>query len=275
MILRFSHFFVLLFASGLFISGCKTATTDPGGGGTTINNIGDSIPNRFSNYSYSRSQLDKSDNIILGTTIATGLPAFVDSVGLTIFGKSNVYSVRDDGDTSYYAYEANNDVSIYLKTPGFLKNHSNLDLPDEVLESVLNLVFHNWITLPIATKGTSIVVYNKKDTIDISGTRPQIENKAVVDFLGDSTFSTTITENGNPAKATTVASKHCRITITGTLKLGADLVVISHVRNIWFVPKLGYIALQKTRTYVPEYSILSVPLDTTAMLKVLTNYEMK
>lgn len=274
MTLRFSHFFALLFAAAIFISGCKTATTDPGGG-NTINDIGDSIPRQFSNYSYAKSQLDKSDNIILGTTIAIGIPAFVDSMGMSILGKNNVYSVRDEGDTSYYAYEANNDVSIYLKNPGFLTNHSDRDLPDETLVTIADLVFHNWITLPIASKKTGSIAYEKTDNIDVSGTHRDINLKAIVDYIGDSTITTKITEGGNAPRNTTVASKHCRITITGTLKLGSDNITITHVRNIWFVPKLGYIAMQMTRTYVPEYSILSIPLDTTAVLKVMTNYEMK
>lgn len=272
---RFSHLFALLLAAAISISGCKTATTNPGDGDTTVNNIGDSIPRQFSNYSYSRSQLDRSDHIILGTTIPVGLPAFVDSMGLSIFGKTNVYSVRDEGDTSYFVYESNNDVSIYLKNPGFLTNHSDRDLPDETLVTIADIIFHRWITLPIASKKTGLIAYEKRDTIDISGTHPGIDLKAVVDYIGDSTITTTVTENGSIPKAASVAAKHCRITITGKLRLGSNDVTISHVRNIWFVPKLGYIALQMIRTDIPEYPILSVPLDTTAILKVMTNYEMK
>ena len=258
-------------ASLLYI-GCKSATTDPNGNNNTITSIGDSVPRLHSNYTYDRLQLDMNNNIIQGSTI-TGT-AIIDSVALSLFGKNNVFSIYDQDrtslDTSFYTYESNGDVSMYLLSPGFLKNNGNGEQIDETLLTIANLVFHNWITLPIASKKT-LNPYDAKVTIDINGDKVLADIHTVVEFIGDSSIVTT---KGVLLKPDTVAAKHCKITITANMILGGAPFNVSHVRDIWFVPKIGYIARQMIRTYVPAYSILVIPLDTSVTLKAMTNYSL-
>ena len=261
-----SHIFALLIVAGAIIGGCKGSATDPNGNNNTHIDIGDSIPRLHSNYSYVKSQLDMSNNIIPGNTFS-GHIAFVNSTGLQIYGKNNVYFVLDDADTCYYAYESNSDVSIYLQNPGYLQNHSYGENTDETLQTIANLVFHHWITLPIATKDTGRIVYNATDTIIVSGDPISTTILAKADFVGDSSITL--------AGGEILAAKHCKITITAVFDPSRYSVTVSHIRNIWFVPKIGYIAKLITKTNMPAIPVLALPnSDTTAIEKMLTSYKL-
>jgi hypothetical protein len=187
-----------------------------------------------------------------------------------MFGKSNVYLIVDNGDTSYYAYETNSDVSIYFENPGYYF----IDYPpagvapqDETLQVIENIAFRNWITLPIASKKTGITIVSGQYPITISGAPGQANIVAKVDFINDSSIAI---QNGE-----ILAAKHCRISLTANITFGTVLKTLTHVRDLWFVPKIGYIARQTTRTYMPAYSILLIALDTTATLKVLSSYQFR
>src|SRR5207237_44921 len=107
-----SLFFFLLATSFIFSGGCKGSSTEP----ENHVNIGDSIPNRHSQFFYLRSNLDFSGNSIPGTSLKGN--AIVDTTGISIFGKDRVYFILDDADSCYYSYEANSDVSMYLENTG-------------------------------------------------------------------------------------------------------------------------------------------------------------
>ncbi len=263
MLLRFSRISLFIAIAGTLITGCKGAATDSNSNNNTKIDIGDSIPPLHSQYSFLKSQLDMSNNAIPGNT-SPGHSATVITTGLSLLGKNNVYYVNDDGDTSYYAYESNSDVSMYLQSPGYLQNHTFGENTDITLQTVLDTVFHNWITLPIATKDTGRVVYNATNTLVVSGDHVSTKILAKADFIGDSSITLTGGE--------ILAAKHCKITITAVLDLVTYSATITHIRDIWFVPKIGYIARLITRTSVPNIQQLVVPTDTTAIEKTLTSY---
>jgi hypothetical protein len=268
MLLRFSHIFPVFAVAMIVLAGCKGSSTGPGN--TTTNmNIGDTIPRKLSNYSYFISQLDQSDSIILGSQL-TDNGVLVDSTGLTIFGKSNAYFIFDNGDTTYYAYEANSDVSMYLENPGYYfiyRPPAGIAPQDETLQVIENIVFHNWITLPIASKKTGVTIVNGQYPITVSGAPGNANILATVDFINDSSITI---QNGG-----ILAAEHCRISITANITFGTYPLTLTHVRNLWFVPKIGYIARQTTRTNMPAYSVLIIARDTTATLKTLTSYQLK
>jgi hypothetical protein len=263
MVSRISHIFGLLIIAGFIISGCKGSSTDPNGNNNHVD-IGDIIPPLHSTYSYVKSQLDQSNNVIPGNTFP-GHNAIVTDTGLSIQGKSHVYLVLDDADTCYYSYESSSDVSIYLQNPGYLQNHSKGESTDETLQTIVNLVFHNWITLPIATKDTGRVVYNATNTINITGDLIATKILAKADFIGDSSLTL--------FGGTILASKHCKLTITAVFDpVTYPGKTVTHTRDIWFVPKIGYIAKLRTRTNVPDIPVRVVTSDTTAIEKTLVSY---
>jgi hypothetical protein len=265
---RISHIFAMLAIASCLICGCKGAT-DSNGNNTHIN-IGDSIPQQFSSYLYQTAQLDMSNNVIPGTLSPANHSAIVVSTGLTQFGKNNAYLVLYDGDTSYYAYEPSSDVSIYLQNPGYFQSFPGYNI-DETLQTILDLVFHNWITLPIATKQT-LYPYDATRNIDVSGTSYPSNIHTVVEYIGDSSIVTSV---GSSMKPDTLTAKHCRISITANITFGTVVKTLTHVRDLWFVPRIGYIARLTTRTFVPDYTIQLVNLDTTATMTILKNYILK
>src|SRR5438874_136176 len=113
MLSRHSH--ILTFIIVLSIAGCKGAATDPNNNHNTITDIGIVTPHQHWSYTYSKWETDTSGNIKTGTL--SGGFALVDTVGLQILGKDKVYLVSDDGDTAYYSYESNSDVSVYFHNP--------------------------------------------------------------------------------------------------------------------------------------------------------------
>ena len=265
MLPRFSHIFSLAVCAALIIAGCKNAPNDPNNNNnnTTHINIGDTVPAKGSTYIYNRSQLDINGNII-PTTTSPGVSAQVDTVLQSVLGKNNVYHVNDDGDSAFFSYETNSDVSMYLAKPGFLYNYSSF-YTDETLEAVVNAVFHNWITLPIATKGT-ITLADQSPSFTINGQQVKDTIHTIIEYIDSSTIVVKDTKELLPAR-------HCRITITAQLNFARDHEVLKHVRDIWFVPKIGYIAQQIVRTDMPAVPVYVVPRDTTATLKVLTSYK--
>ncbi len=270
MLTRFSYILGLIFVASIAMTSCKTTPSDPGNTITHID-IGDSIPNKFSVYSYNKWQLDAA-GVVNSTTFQNYGSTQVDSIGLTFQGKSNVYLLRDQnpdagsfGDSAYFAYESNSDVSLYLQNPGFLKNAAHGNQPDEILAAIANIVFHTWIRLPIASKDTALIEYNASQSIDVGGTTRSAAILARVDYIGDSTITVGVVP---------LLSKHCRISISAKIFLGSD-VTLTHVRDIWFVPKIGNIAMETAKTFMPENTILSIPLDTTSTLKLLKSYNLK
>jgi hypothetical protein len=262
MLPRFYHVFVFVLIASAIISGCKSGTTEPNNTTTTHINIGDTVPTRGLNYYYLKSQLDAGNTIIPGTTIDR-FTAIVDTIGLSINGKNNVFLIADEGDTGYYSYETNSDVSVYLQNPGYylIANPPlGVDPVNQTLLSIENFVFHNWITLPIASKDIGIVVYSKVDTIYISNQLAPTDIHAIVDFIGDSLII---------LNKDTLIGKQCKISITANITLGTGKIKLTHERNIWFVPKIGYITKQIVRTNMPAIPVYNIPLDTTAILKSL------
>src|SRR5437868_1461887 len=129
------YFLSAILISGFLWASCRQAPDSGNGGGTTPGSVGDSIPVRSSLYYFQRAQLDIHDNIIPGTIQGTGIYAFVDSTGMDILGKQNVFFIVDQGDTSYYHYEDNGDVSIYFWTRNFYQIYGNPQNPiNEPLE---------------------------------------------------------------------------------------------------------------------------------------------
>jgi len=261
---RISLIFGLLIAAGIIISGCKGSSTDSNNNNdTTHANIGDTIPGLHSQYFFQKSQLDLNNNII--PTVSRNISADVVDVGYPILGKNNTYAVFLDGDTNYFAYESNSDVSIYFYNPGYLKNFREGEQIDEPLQAIVNVIFKNWVTLPIASKKT-ITLYNGTTTVDINGKFPAAI-QGTAEFIGDSTI---VIKNGGTDVS--LAAKHCRITISANVTFGTVQKTFTHIRDIWFVPKIGYFARQMTRTSVPEYTIQLVKVDTTATLTTLQSY---
>jgi hypothetical protein len=263
--MRSSLFLIL---SVIFLSSCKDSTSGGGDtGGTTPASVGDVVPGKNTQYSFAKSQLDNSDHIIPGTTIVNGISAIVNDNGLSIEGKENTYFVFDDGDTAFYSFEKNGDVSVYFQNPNYYRIYGNPQaMYNEPLQVLGDIVFKRWITLPISsTKAVAADFFNETGrNITVSGTGVKADIQGKSEFISDTTV---VTEKG-----VSLAAKHCRITLTSTIHSGIDLVHLNHTRDIWFVPKIGYIAALKTKTNMDEYKILVLPLDTTATLKVLTSY---
>lgn len=264
MLPRFTHAFSLAVIAALIISGCKSASTDSNNNTVRIN-IGDTVPATGSGYKYNKSKLDRSGNIIPTTT--TLVTAITINSGQNILGKNNVYILDDDLDSTYYTYESNSDVSMYLVNPGY--NLINNPPPgvnpiDETLQAIEDAVFHNWVTLPIASKAT-ITPSDQTPSFTING-QPVLSNiHTMIEYIDSSGIYVKDTKD-------TLAARHCRITITARLAFANDHEVLTHVRDIWFVPKIGYIAQEIVRTDMPEIPVYLVPRDTTATLKVLTSY---
>ncbi|MDP4218812.1 MAG: hypothetical protein Q8916_06945 [Bacteroidota bacterium] len=272
MLRRYFHTLTAVLLVGMLLSACKTSTTEPGNQNTNTN-IGDSIPRLNSAYSYLISQLDQSGNLDPISTIQGN--AFVDTGKLSIFSKSSSYSIIDQSntahDTAFFLYESNSDVSMYLKDPGFLNNYRNGQRVDETLEAVANAIFHQWITLPIASKGT-VSLPDLNTSFSISGGQVPANIHTTVDFVGDSNIVAT---NGNTLMPDTLASKHCILLITAKLSFGNEQVTLTHQRDIWFVPRIGYIGKEMTRTNMPAVPVYVIPLDTTATIKTLTSYMLR
>ncbi len=266
MLPRFSHIFSLTVIAALIISGCKSASTDSNNNTHPIN-IGDTVPGIGSYYKYERSQLDINGNIILTSRIPN-ISASINHSGENILGKSNVYTVNDDLDSAYFAYESNSDVSMYLVNPGYyLINNPppGVNPIDETLQAVEDIVFHNWITLPIASKST-ITMADKTPSFTINGQQVLSNIHTVIEYLDSSEIIVKDTKEALPVR-------HCRVTITAQLSFANDHEVLTHTRNIWFAPKIGYIAQQIVRTDMPAIPVYVIPRDTTATLKVLTSYK--
>ena len=260
MLPRFCHFLILGAIAALVVSGCKSASTDPNNNTSHIN-IGDTVPAKGSTYIYDQSQLDMNGNIIKTTTLP-GISAQIDSVYQSILGKTNVFHVND-ADSAFYSYESNSDVSMYLAKPGFLYNYSSF-FTDETLQAVVNAVFINWITLPIASKGT-ITPADQSPSFTINGQIVTSTIHTTIEYIDSSGIFVKNTKD-------TLSARHCRITITAQLAYANDHEVLKHTRDIWFVPKIGYIAQEMVRTDMPAVPVYVVPRDTTAILKVLTLY---
>jgi hypothetical protein len=152
---------------------------------------------------------------------------------------------------------------MYLAKPGFLYNYSGF-YTDETLQAVVNAVFRNWITLPIASKGM-ITLADSTPSFTINGQAVTSSVHTIVEYIDSSGIFVKNTKD-------TLSARHCRITITAQLAFANDHEVLKHTRDIWFVPKIGYIAQEIVRTDMPAVSFYSVPRDTTAILKVLTSY---
>ena len=264
---RFIHVFSLALIAALMISGCKSASTDSNNNNNSKPvNIGDTVPAKGSGYKYSKSQLDVSGNII-PTTTNPNISASINNTGQSILGKNNVYTVNDDLDSAYYSYESNSDVSMYLVNPGYyLINNPppGVNPIDETLQAIENAVFHNWITLPIASKST-ITPADQTPSFTINGQQVLSNIHTVIEYIDSSGIFVKDSKD-------TLAARHCRITITAQVAFANDHEVLTHTRNIWFAPKIGYIAQEIVRTDMPALPIYVVPRDTTAILKVLTSY---
>jgi hypothetical protein len=267
----------ILFAAILFscfLGSCKDPEGPGGGGnnnGTTPESIGDIVPGKTSSYMSTPQYLDTSGNIIL-STIGAPVESHVDSIGMTVLGKDNVFLIFSNDnfgtDSMYFAYEKNGNVSIYFFHPGYTHNYTHFNYIDEPLEGVINAVFQQWITLPIATTDTGIDIYNNKITVYATGSPISADIHAKVSFIGND--STIKLENGKQLSA-----KHCKINITALLSPSKnDRFSLTHSRDIWFVPQIGNIAKIMTKTFVPDYNLLVIPSDTTATLKVLTSYRL-
>ncbi len=267
MLPRFHHLFTLAVIAALIISGCKSASTDSNNNNTIHNNIGDTVPATGSFYKYERSQLDVNGNIILTSRIPN-ISASINNTGQSILGKSNVYTVNDDLDSAYFTYESNSDVSMYLVNPGYyLINNPppGVNPVDETLQAIENVVFHNWITLPIATKST-ITTADQTPSFTINGQTVLSNIHTVIEYIDSSDIIVKDTKEA-------LAVRHCKITITAQLSFANDHEVLTHTRNIWFAPKIGYIAQEIVRTDMPAIPVYVIPRDTSATIKVLTSYK--
>jgi hypothetical protein len=261
---RFSFIFIILIAASLL--SCKGSATGPGNNPTTTpTSVGDSIPRRTSYYIFEKALLNQIDSVEQPTIIDNRFVP-VDSTGLSFQGKNNVYFITgDENDSSYYFYENNGDVSVYFWSPGYTGNSSQSNLPNEYLTGVAGYVFRQWIRLPIASKDTGVIIYNANPIVIINTIQKNASIRAKIDFIGDSN----ITLKNNII----LAAKHCRITIMASW----DVVPLTHVRDLWFVPKIGYFAKIKVRTNVPDTPqarLDDIPVDTTATQKILTSYHL-
>jgi hypothetical protein len=259
---RYSLIFTLIAAA--FLWGCKGSTTGPGNGGTTPASIGDSIPVLNTQYDLGNALTDSAGSILLSSINTFGFHAIVQHTGLSYQGKDNVYFIMDEQDSVYCAYESNGDVSFYYQTPDYYQIYGNPQTNvNEPLEDILNIAFHQWITLPVASKKTGVNIYHGTPRISISGDSVKTNIDVTVGYLGDSIVTTF-----NSHKS--VTAKLCRITITGIMDFGPDGTrTLTHYRDIWFVPNMGYYAQLKTQTNMQEYKLLLVPHDTTGRFRAL------
>jgi len=267
---RYSLIFVVLIST--FLWSCKGSSTGPGNdGGTTPASVGDTIPRTGTVYNYEKGQLYTNDSVNIGTIVSFGINAQVNNTGISYQGKDNAYFIADEGDTVYCAYESNGDVSFYFLTPDYYQITDPQNPINEPLLDILNLAFHQWVTLPIASKKTGVNIFHKTgQNLSISQTPVPADIDVTVDYVGDSTITIGISPN-----TTQLAAKHCRITINATMKPGTNVTVpLSHIRNIWFVPRIGYIAQTRTRTDMQPYPIYLIPRDTTGRFKALLSYKL-
>ncbi|MEI8134182.1 MAG: hypothetical protein WCH46_03765 [bacterium] len=259
--------FSLIVLLGFFASfvACKKQPTEPGGTtGTTPASVGDSVPGFSSTYTYDKYQLDQNGDQVLGTKLSN-YHGQVEVTDTTVFGRNHAYLVHFQGDSTFFVYESNGDVSVYFFKSGFHVNFSNGSFSDELVKGMQNNVYNQWIRFPIASSkvDTGIVIHNKQDTIEVTSLRKPIDVTATVGYFGDSTIT---------VGTKSLVAKHCMIRMNGVLHSGSDRAKALHQFDFWFVPKIGYIAKQIARSFVPKYDLLVVPLDTTATMNVLTSY---
>ncbi len=260
-------FLILAFS----ISACKPSSGPDNSGKDTVTTpatVGDVIPGKKSAYTFDRSQLTNSDEVIPGFPIPASTAIVVDSA-LSSFGKSNVYYIRtEDRDSLFFTYESNGDVSVYFKNPGYYSIYGNPATPyNEPLAAINNIVFARWITLPIGSKKNS-GVYDANDVLlKLPSDTLAVDIHSTLSFDAD----TTILVNGK-----TLNAKICTIKISATIKTkakGQSISTVTHNRSYWFVPKIGYFAKLHVRTEMTPYDIYLIPRDTTTTLKVLTSYQ--
>jgi hypothetical protein len=242
----------LLVCFGAFISGCSnsTSTTTPPATNPNVS------PKKGSSYLFTMYQTDSTGNKT-GSTMSDTATIIGDS--LSLLGRTNVYSIVDGGDTSYYRYTGNFDLETYIQNSG---------LPD-IISVVGDSVFHRWITIPVTSHSASIIIL---DSLDVSVTIPNVplpipaKVHVVSDYVGADSLKLV---------SETIAVQHCRITVTvkSNSAFISPPVTLTYNRDLYFAPKLGYYA--KVTTFMDIPTALGLQGSKSGSVQTLVTYNVK
>ena len=254
--IQFLYTFSLLLLSASIFGGCKNSgSTDSGDNSHPI--TGEVTPGILSSYSFTKWQTNNSGEIIIGTQFpALGAVLWF---GKDTLGRSKVFTILDDGDTTHFVYESNTDVSMYIQNPHLKET--------ETSETIGDLALHRWVTLPIATQKQGLVSWDTTTHILISGDATKSRVTVSADYIGEENFAL--------GGGEIIASKHCKLNVRVIAYLVQETDSMFYSRDLWFVPKIGYFAKYSAHVNIPAIPVLTVARDTSASLKILSSYVIK
>ncbi|MEI8134183.1 MAG: hypothetical protein WCH46_03770 [bacterium] len=202
--------FLIITTVALFMSGCKTTTTETPPVDNTPVRV---YPKAGSKYTYAKHQRDSASGKA-AITVDSMIVASIFSTNTTFQGKDSVTTVYDDKDTLQYRVESNLDVSVYKSNFGSS-----------------GFVFNNptpWMTLPFGSKKTGVVLFTHDTTISVSGQNEKLTITGTVDYIGTDELDTGTTHakmaSGPQAKVTIsiVGTSPVPVTITSTQTYSFD-----------------------------------------------------
>ncbi len=197
---------LVLFAA-VFFAACSSSTTPTE---VTYNKVKLADAFSFDNYSLT------SGGSIDASTRDTSV-SYVDAINLTMNGKTGVFRVIDtpngksaaDADTTYYAYESSNDLSMLL--PNMLQSQI-------------------WIKLPVASNGSFTTI--ARDTVtDASGTSIE-QDSIVATSMGDVSMN---------VEGETLTVRKVRMQATMVVKSDLSNFTMSVSMTGYYSPKLGFV----------------------------------
>ncbi len=247
---RFLLVFAITASSGFIIAGCSSSDTTP-----PAPPQGNVSPKTGSTYTYAMHKDTAGTKVPYSDTTFT---ATVTADNMQFSGQSSVYTVIDNGDTTYLTYASNKDVMVYYQTSGLTG----------LFQSIGDAVYHRWINLGISSKTTGVKVLDTALSVMVSGYAVPAKVTLVSDYIGDTTITV-----GTEA----ILTNHCRVTATAVSNTPLLTPAVTYInqRDIYFSIKTGYAAEATTREVIPSIAIAQLKGSTTGTFKVLTSYNIK
>jgi hypothetical protein len=182
------------------IGGCAD---DP----ATSNNVTMVKPGAGSTFTFSKYELDDSHAKVPGSESTE--TKTVTNASMTLQGESNVYMIAGSEDTTYFSYQSNGDIKIFM---------ANID----------DSVAATWLTLPVGSKtAQSSTLFS--GSIDILGTPFPMSVKWSAQHIGTGNVSV-----GSETLATQMIEQKIETTLASAVTISRD--------TLWIAPSIGFIA---------------------------------
>ncbi|HEY3874528.1 MAG TPA: hypothetical protein VGM92_03555 [Candidatus Kapabacteria bacterium] len=212
MTLRILSLFSIAFVAAIFVSGCKSNSTSPNGGGTAI-----TPPNAGSYFIAVNTETDSTGAVISLDTeknmVILSNAAFYGKTGVTVFVDSD-YQNGLSPDTTYLKYESTGDVEEYAGSSG---------------NSSFNAT--GWITLPFGSQSSATLV-NTDTTLGFG-----VHGRITEGVSGAGTGNVTV-----EGESFYVNKVNLQVSIIDTASAPTFVISsISFTTTASFAPALGYI----------------------------------